>query len=308
MNQKITSKQHLEGATIIGFSVDHALWLQIQKNKYFNFEENNFVKVPPSHFKSGSLFLIASQDHAKEMMPGENASIDPNQWNIFRMELDEIIYETFISLRVTGQLPGSIQEAVLDFSIKKSTEGQDLSEESKTTIKELFADFFSLEQSGNANEFNSKNLIISSIANLFGSKEESDLTQLVEGYLKLENIPAVKENSTYSFHVKEASEEWEVVLEIDEKKIIVFSYASFKSQLDLDSTLSEDLEVINQEITTGQFGIAKEQNILYLKSELVINPHSKPNEMETMITPILNTMNAVLLLFKEKYKESISFS
>lgn len=308
MNQKISTKQYLEGTAIVGFSIAPADWLQIQNGKYFNFDEGNFEIVPPPFFELATLFLIADENKATAINSGEIVTLHPSHWTIFRIELDGVFFETFISLRVAGLLPGSIEEAVLDFSIKKSFADQNDSEDSKTSAKKLFADFFGLSQSGNANESNSKNLIIGSIANLIGSKEEQDLAELIEGYLKLENIPAVKENSTYSFHVKEASEEWEVVLEIDEKKLIVFSYASFKSQLDLDLTLSEDLEVINQEITTGQFGIAKEQNILYLRSELVINPHSKPNEMESMITPILNTMNAILLFFKEKYKESISFS
>jgi hypothetical protein len=308
MNQKIITKQHLESTAIISFAIVPSDWLQIQEGKQFNFDENNFEVVPPNFFESGLLFLIADQNKATAITQGEIATLDPQLWTIFRVQLDGVFFETFISLRVAGLLPGSIEEAVLDFSIKKSTEGHRISQESTTSLKELFTDFFGLTQSGNANESNSNNLIISSIANLIGSKEEPDLAQLIEGYLKLENIPAVKENGTYSFHVKEASEEWEVVLEIEEKKLVVFSYASFKSQMDLDLTLSEDLEVVNQEMTTGQFGIDKEHNILYLRSELVINPHSKPNEMESLITPILDSMNAILLLFKERYKEAISFS
>lgn len=308
MNQKIITKQFLEGTAIISFSIAPADWLQIQEEKQFNFDEDNFEIVPPTFFESGLVFLIADQDKASAITPGEIATLDPQRWTIFRVQLDGVFFESFISLRVAGLLPGSIEEAVLDFAIKKSFADQSGSEESKTSIKKLFTDFFGLSQSGNANESNAKNLIIGSIANLIGSKEEQDLAELIEGYLKLENIPAVKENGTYSFHAKVAAEEWEVVIEIEKKKLIVFSYASFQSKMDLDMIQSEALNVINQEMTTGHFGIDKEQNILYLKSELEINPLSKPNELEPLITPILDSMNAILLLFKEKYKESFLFS
>lgn len=307
MNQKISTKQYLEGTAIIGFSIAPADWLEIQKGKYFNFDEGNFEIVPPTFFEVATLFLIADEDKATAINSGEIVTLHPSHWTIFRIELDGVFFETFISLRVAGLLPGSIEEAVLDFSIKKSFEDQIDSEESKTSVKKLFADFFGLSQSGNVNESNSKNLIIGSIANLIGSKEEQDLAELIDRYLQLENIPAVKENGTYAFHVKVASEEWEVVIEIEKNKLIIFSYASFQSKANLEQILSEDLDVVNQEITFGQFGIAKEQSILYLRSELIINPLSKPEELDLLITPILNGMNAIILLFKEKYKDSFLF-
>jgi len=308
MNQKIITKQHLEGVAIISFSIESALWLQIQEEKQFNFEEDNFEVVPPTLVKSGSLFLIAAQKKATKFNPGEVADVDPNQWTIFRVELDGVFFETFISLRVAGLLPGSIEEAVLNFSIKKSIEGQDISKESTTSLKELFTDFFGLSHTGNASEPNTKNLIISSIANLIEAKQEPDLAKLIEEYLQQKSIPAAKENDSYSFHVKVEAEEWEVVIEIEKKKLVVFSYASFTSLMELDLILTEDINVINQEMTTGHFGIDKEQNILYLRSELVVNSLSKPDELEPLITPILESMNAILLLFKEKYTDSILFS
>lgn len=307
MNQKIITKQHLEGTAIISFSIAPSDWLQIQEGKYFNFDEGNFEIVPPTFFESGFLYLIADQNKATAINPGEIATLHPNHWTIFRVKLDGVFFETFISLRVAGLLPGSIEEAVLDFSVKKSLADQGGSEESKTSIKKLFTDFFGLSQSGNANESNSKNLIISSLASLIGADEEPDLAKLIEDYLEQKNIPATKEKETYSFHVKGEGVEWEVVIELEKKHILVFSYASFKSQIDTDLILSEDLNVVNQEIETGHFGIDKGQNILYLRSELVINPLSKPNELEPLITPIFESMNAIMLLLQEKYKDSFLF-
>jgi hypothetical protein len=307
MNQKIITKQHLEGTAIISFSIAPSDWLQIQERKYFNFDEGNFEIVPPTFFESGSLFLIADQDKAIAINSGEIATIHPNQWTIFRIELDGVFFETFISLRVAGLLPGSIEEAVLDFAVKKSTAEQGDSEESKTSLKKLFTDFFGLSQSGNANEFNSKNLIISAVADLIGAKEEPDLAKLIEEYLQQKNIPATKEKETYSFHIQGEGAEWEVVIELEKKKIFVFSFAPFKSQLDTDLILSEDLNVVNQENSTGHFGIDKEQNILYLRSELVVNSLSKPGELEPLIVPIFESMNAIMLLLQEKYKDSFLF-
>lgn len=307
MNQKIITKQHLEGTAMISFSLAPSDWLQIQERKYFNFDEGNFEIVPPTFFESGSLFLIADQDKATAINSGEIATLHPNQWTIFRLELDGVFFETFISLRVAGLLPGSIEQAVLDFAVKKSTAEQGGSEESKTSLKKLFTDFFGLSQSGNANEFNSKNLIISTVADLIGAKEEPDLAKLIEGYLQQKNIPATKEKETYAFHIQGEGAEWEVVIELEKKKIFVFSFAPFKSQLDAHLILSEDLNVVNQENSTGHFGIDKEQNILYLRSELVVNSLSKPGELEPLIVPIFESMNAIILLLQEKYKDSFLF-
>jgi hypothetical protein len=94
---------------------------------------------------------------------------------------------------------------------------------------------------------------------------------------------------------------------LEKKKIFVFSFAPFKSQLDIDLILSEDLNVVNQENSTGHFGIDKEQNILYLRSELVVNSLSKPGELEPLIVPIFESMNAIMLLLQEKYKDSFLF-
>jgi len=307
MNKKIITKQHLEGTAIISFSIDPSDWLQIQQGKYFNFDEGNFEIDPLTFFESGLLYLIADQDKATAINSGEIATINPNQWTIFRVELDGVFFETFISLRVAGLLPGSIEEAVLDFAIKKSTEEQGGSEESKTSLKKLFTDFFGLSQSGNANESNSKNLIISSLASLIGVNKETDLANLIEDFLQQKNIPATKEMQTYAFHIRGERVEWEVVIELENKNILVFSYASFKSQIDIDLILSEVLNVVNQENSTGQFGIDKNQNILYLRSELVINPLSKPDELEPLITPIFESMNAIMLLMQEKYEDSFLF-
>jgi len=65
------------------------------------------------------------------------------------------------------------------------------------------------------------------------------------------------------------------------------------------------LEVINEEMVTGNFGLIDSPLAIYLNSEVLINAFTSTKDLKLAMTPIYDSMKALILVMKEKYGSQI---
>ena len=160
MNIKESTLTLFKNTAVLTFLIDKITFQEAITKGYFNFEEELFESKLPSDFFIGQISLIADKVKAEGYVEGQEFEVNPNQWNIFNLVLDEKKYETFISLRLDGKLPGPIDEAVTQFGILKAKGNQELSNQSEAAVKETIADVLNLGLSKNINQFNLNSIFV----------------------------------------------------------------------------------------------------------------------------------------------------
>jgi hypothetical protein len=133
------------------------------------------------------------------------------------------------------------------------------------------------------------------------------LTSTLEAYFKENNIPAEKHLKGYRFHIVASEDEWNVEIETnkEKEKLYIASYVQIEANSDVLEQIKQDLEVINEEMVTGNFGLIDSPLAIYLNSEVLINAFTSTKDLKLAMTPIYDSMKALILVMKEKYGSQI---
>jgi len=309
MKTILQSIEFYHGIALVSCPVSSAQLEEIKEHQWFEFQEEIFeTPLIPIHH-SATLWLIADEDKAAGWQKGDEVDLEFNQWTVYRIEIDKQVSETFLSLRLTGKLPGTLEEAVVAFSLRKSDSEQILSSDNVASVKNLFSNLFELAIGSNASESNLKTLTNAILSNSINVAKASDLTSTLEAYFKENNIPAEKHLKGYRFHIVASEDEWNVEIETNEEKekLQIASYVQIAADPDVLKKIKQDLEVINEEMVTGNFGLIDSPLAIYLNSDVLINAFTSTKDLNLAMTPIYDSMKALILVMKEKYGSQISF-
>lgn len=309
MKSTLQSLEFFKGTALLSCILTAKEWSFVMSKRGFNYEAEIFEKSLPSSEKEVELWLIADEGKAKGWKKGEQVFLDLNKWNILKIKIENQYYETFLSLRLSGKLHGTLEEAAIEFSIRKGNDQEKFSEESFGTIKNLFTELYALALGSNVNDSNLTGLVSSTISKLLGISSKVELTDLVENYLKKNEIPAEKKQNGYVFQVVSTDGSWEVEIQLNQEKEKVILYSGTKIQVDLEKMeeIKEDLAIVNEEMNTGNFSILESNKILLLKSEIQLNATKSSEDIEGAFSMIFESMQAMILLLKNKYQSNIIF-
>ena len=309
MKTILQSIEFYHGIALVSCPVSSAQLKEIKEHQWFEFQEEIFENplIPIQH--SATLWLIADEDKAAGWQKGDEVDLEFNQWTVYRIEIDKQVSETFLSLRLTGKLPGTLEEAVVAFTLRKSDPEKILSSDNFSSVKNLFSNLFELAAGSNASESNLKTLTNAILSNSIDVAKASDLTSTLEDYFKENNIPAEKHLKGYRFHIVASEDEWNVEIETneDKEKLQIASYVQIAADPDVLKKIEQDLEVINEEMVTGNFGLIDSPLAIYLNSDVLINAFTSTKDLNLAMTPIYDSMKALILVMKEKYGSQISF-
>jgi hypothetical protein len=296
-----SSLTYLEGVSILSFALESKLFMELINKRLFSFDENLFEKSLPTSFKEGKINLIADQKKAKGYIQGQEFDVQPDQWNILSLELDGLNYETFLSLRLAGKLPGELEEATIQFALIKSKGDSALATETEGTIKEIFSDVLHLGLTKNLNSFNLNSIFLKLLSKITGASENTSIEPILVPWLTSMEIPFVKEEESYLFSVGVGPDHWNVEIRPSESKktIHVFSYLSITDNSLTLEKLENEIAIINEEMKFGELEIDREAKILLLSSELDFSMLTTEANLKLALEPIFGTMNSVILALKE---------
>jgi len=118
-----------------------------------------------------------------------------------------------------------------------------------------------------------------------------------------------KKQNGYVFQVVSTDGSWEVEIQLNQEKEKVILYSGTKIQVDLEKMeeIKEDLAIVNEEMNTGNFSILESNKILLLKSEIQLNATKSSEDIEGTFSMIFESMQAMILLLKNKYQSHIIF-
>lgn len=309
MKIKNANIEYSNGSVVLKYPISPAELLAIKKGTLYNFQENFFEVDLPTIFNEGVISIIAEQHHADNFKQGEDFELIPSKWNILRFEADKKIYETFFSLRREGKIPGTLDEALVNFSIKRATQGQDLSKESEGHLKDVMSDIVELGVNNKMDDDNLENIIGGFISKV-GGEVKIDLSTIIEDYLNTNHIPIDKENDCYYFTVIFNDDSWNVEIGTsdDGHKLIIYSSVSYQSAENITGPLLEDINHLNLVLKDGHLEIDLENQLLYLKTEVEINLFKIDVQFKKLIDANFESMETILPVLKEKHNQKISFS
>lgn len=309
MKIKNANIEYSNGSVVLKYPISPAELLAIKKGTLYNFQENFFEVDLPTIFNEGVISIIAEQHHADNFKQGEDFELIPSKWNILRFEADKKIYETFFSLRREGKIPGTLDEALVNFSIKRATQGQDLSKESEGHLKDVMSDIVELGVNNKMDDDNLENIIGGFISKV-GGEVKIDLSTIIEDYLNTNHIPIDKENDCYYFTVIFNDDSWNVEIGTsdDGHKLIIYSSVSYQSAENITGPLLEDINQLNFVLKDGHLEVDVENQLLYLKTEVEINLFKIDVQFKKLIDANFESMETILPVLKEKHNQKISFS
>ena len=307
MKTILQSIEFYHGIALVSCPVSSAQLEEIKEHQWFGFQEEIFETplIPIQH--SATLWLIADEEKAAGWQKGDEVDLEFNQWTVYRFEIDKQVSETFLSLRLTGKLPGTLEEAVVAFSLRKSDSEKILSSDNFASVKKHFSNLFELAVGSNASEPNLKTLTNAILFNSIDEAKASDLSSTLENYFKENSIPAEKHLKGYHFHIVASEDEWNVEIETnkEKEKLYIASYVQIAADPDILQQIQKDLDIINEEMVTGNFGLIDSPLAIYLNSEVLINAFTSTKDLNLALTPIYDSMKALILVMKEKYGSQI---
>ena len=309
MKIKNANIEYSKGSVVLKYPISPDELLAIKKDRLYNFQENFFEADLPTTFGEGVISIIAEQNHADHFKEGEEFELIPNKWNILRFEADKKKYETFFSLRREGKISGTLDEALMNFSLKRATVGQELTKESENNLNEVLSDIVELGVNNKMDDDNLENIIGGFISKV-GGETKIDLSKIIEDYLSTYQIPIDEENDCYYFTVTFNDDSWNVEIGTsdDGHKLIIYSSVSYQSAENITGLLLEDINQLNQTLKIGHLEIDVENQVLYLKTEVEINLFKIDVQLKELIDAKFESMKVILPVFKEKYNQNISFS
>ena len=310
MNIKKSTLTFFKNTAILTFLIDKITFQEAITKGYFNFEEELFESKLPSDFLIGQISLIADKVKAEGYLEGQEFEVNPNQWNIFNLVLDEKKYETFISLRLDGKLPGPIDEAVTQFGILKAKGNQEISNQSEAAVKETIADVLNLGLSKNINQFNLNSIFLKFISKITGSSEVFNFESTIPSYLKEMSIPYRIDKDSYLFSVSAEEDSWNIEIRTSESRqsILIFSYLKLEASPSTLIELQKDIDAINQDFNYGEVEIDQEQNLFILTSEIETFSIRSSEELKLALNPIFESMNALILVIKGNFENKVLFT
>ena len=310
MNIKKSTLTFFKNTAILTFLIDKITFQEAITKGYFNFEEELFESKLPSDFLIGQISLIADKVKAEGYLEGQEFEVNPNQWNILNLVLDEKKYETFISLRLDGKLPGPIDEAVTQFGILKAKGNQEISIQSEAAVKETIADVLNLGLSKNINQFNLNSIFLKFISKITGSSEVFNFESTIPSYLKEMSIPYRIDKDSYLFSVSAEEDSWNIEIRTSESRqsILIFSYLKLEASPSTLIELQKDIDAINQDFNYGEVEIDQEQNLFILTSEIETFSIRSSEELKLALNPIFESMNALILVIKGNFENKVLFT
>ena len=212
-------------------------------------------------------------------------------------------------MRREGKIPGSLDEALRNFSLKRATVGQELTKESENSLKEVLTDIVGLGLKNKMDDDNLENIIGGFISKV-GGEVKIDMSAVIEDYLSTNQIPIDKENDCYYFTVTFQDDSWNVEIGTSDAgdKLIVYSSASYHSDENITGQLLEDINQLNQAMENGHLEIDVDNQVLYLKNEVEVNLFKMDAQLKQLIDANFEGMKAIFPIFKSKYENNISFS
>lgn len=295
---------------IISFLIEDLDFQKIKTKRLFNFEENLFESDLPRECKEGKISLIADKIKAAGYVENQEFELAPEHWHILRLELDNLEYETFLSLRLDGKLPGTIEEAVTNFALIRSKGTQEVSKETEHTIKETFAEVLNLGLTRNVNPFNLNSIFLKLISKITGTEETISVENTIPTCLKEMDIPFIKEENSYLFSVSVDEDNWDIEIRPSETKeiLLVFSYLRLDANPSIEKELQPVIDLINEEMKYGEVEFDLEQKLLVLTSQIKTISLTSTTQLKLVLEPIFESMNIAILVLKSNFEEQIIFS
>ncbi len=293
---------------MLRFPVAPAALAEMAALGLFHFQEGLFERSPLGiPFQTGLVAIVGEESQAADFAAGQPFEVTPETWHVLSVELDGVVYPTFISLRREGKLPGSLSEAMTAFAVRKGTQGEEVPAEGRQVIQEAMNAFVDLSESGELSEEAMRQVTEKAVAGISGLFEKQEARQIVEKHLDDKGIPYDQHEGSYFFTVHAGEDTWHVECELLDwpKELVLYSYVSLEIDEGLVDELLRDLNQLNLALARGNFQFNPADGTLFYRSHLYSSIFDLADLLDDLFSDNFDGMRAVFPVLREKYAGSM---
>ena len=278
--------------------LDASLYDRIRKEGLFHFQDGLFLGPLPDALKSsGNIRLIRDRRPDRS---GENPFSHPEDWHILSLHIDGADFPSFIALRRDGSLTGSLQQALVEFAMRRATGEQALPGEMASRLRKLLTDLVGLDPTPSDQD---------QVGDILREFLKDGLTRspatLVESFLAARGIPVQRQADAFYFSAREGEFTWDArfVLDADADNLTLISTARLDSASGKESECLSDVNALNARVRFGFFRLLPNRppELEFVSSMPLSTAACFPEKLSDMLNRNMDAMHAACTAFRMKH-------
>lgn len=274
----------------------------------FNFHAEYFIEALPMTCADGDWMELVTDRKNAQQSPEEN----PENWYILRLILSGKEYPSFIHLRRSGQLKGSLTDALAEFATLRASYNKDVSPHFLEIMRSRFRELATHGDSNAISGYFPENWIGKFVDDISGVTAEQSVHALIEAFLLKLGAPVEKSGSAYSFRVSEPPFVWNCSMEtrVRRDELVVTSFSVIQNQASESAGFYEDINALNAGQSFGFFQVdLNQEKILSFRSALPMSTLvQSPEKLGELFRRNMDCMHAGLTVLSGKYPGMLNFS
>lgn len=296
------------GTAYLRFPLNAADLREINKRTLFGYNPQLFENDPPESFEKGELIVAGAEEKVVDYQSGQPFELNPAEWQVMELVADEHRYPTFFQLRLEGKYPGNFREALLEFSIQRTTRQEKLPEASATLVRSIFSNVVGKIDAGiTPSQQTGEELVGHILKNIQDQGISLDPMVTLEKILSKRGIPFTKEDTAFYFSVDTDTLHWEVEMGIttDNQHIGIYSSCPLTVQQEHKESLHHLLDTINENDPSFTIEWEEPTELLFIYNQCTLNLVEMEKEADALLTENLNATRKVLSGLKAAMGEKI---
>lgn len=296
------------GSVVLDYSLSPADLLRIEREKLFNFESSLFEKPPARVFSKGTIQIIAEEKNRPSVDQFGELTLDDKDWQVLSLELDNIVYPTFLSLRREGKLPGSLVEAMTSFATQKAS-GDKLPEKERGAVKRALTRIVEMSSSGKVSGRGLSATIAEFIGSAASNSRNGALSETIEAVLANAKVSFTRDGDSYSFYIRPEGHVWHSTLCLPESGEGIYLLSSTPLQITeaVAEALLREIDQLNETFTDARFEIDPEKKLLIYRSYCAKAAATDESQLSAMLTNHNQACQAIIVVLAGKFGSGVRF-
>ncbi|MFZ9982068.1 MAG: hypothetical protein ACO3FI_08565 [Cyclobacteriaceae bacterium] len=298
MTEKSSNKSKT-GTEVYPLDVPPSLYERIQRDRLFHFQEEFFEVPLPSILNQNAVFTLIRDKKA------DQTDIDPldhpADWHILNIRIGEKDYPTFLGLRRSGKLPGTLKQALVDFAVRRAAGNHPAPSFMTAGLRKLMFNLTGIEPSESTDESELERIVHNFLEKSIGESPQA----ILETFMKTQGIPVSQQDNTYFFSAREGEFTWNARFEVHIKQDILTLISTANLELEnkhIDEYL-RDINALNEGQLNGFFRVVVSElpTIEFVSTLPLSVVQFFPEHLSSLLTRNMDSMHAMCTAFKSHY-------
>ena len=303
MTEKSSNKSKT-GTEIYLLDVPPSLYERIQRDRLFHFQEEFFEVSLPSILNQNAVFTLIRDK--KSDQTGNDPLDHPADWHILNIRIGEKDYPTFLGLRRSGKLPGTLKQALVDFAVRRAAGNHPAPSYMTAGLRKLMFNLTGIEPSESTDESELERIVHNFLEKSIGESPQA----ILESFMEAQGIPVSLKQNSYFFSAREGEFSWNARFEFHNEHdvLTLISTANLKLELQRMGDYLQDINALNAGQLHGFFRVVTSEipTIEFVSTLPLSVVQFFPEHLSSLLTRNMDSMHAMCTAFKSHYAKQSS--